>query len=66
MILSTNPVERRRFLDEILPMQQGDFVQLFRTMRNRPVNPHLEGPVGPVRPSLARFLSPLPEHIPCM
>lgn len=44
MILSTKPEDRQRFLNEILPLQRSDFLQMFRMMRNRQVTIRLLDP----------------------
>ncbi len=37
MILATNPADRRRALDKLLPMQRGDFEGIFEVMDGLPV-----------------------------
>ncbi len=44
MILADNAEERRKALDKILPMQQQDFVELFKIMKGLPVTIRLLDP----------------------
>jgi pyruvate,orthophosphate dikinase len=44
MIMATTEVERRAALDELLPLQQGDFEGLFEQMRGLPVTIRLLDP----------------------
>jgi pyruvate, orthophosphate dikinase len=44
MILATTAADRRAALDEIVPMQQGDFLALFRVMDGLPVTIRLLDP----------------------
>lgn len=44
MILADNKFERERALDKLLPMQQSDFYQLFKTMQPHPVTIRLLDP----------------------
>lgn len=44
MILSDTPDERQRALDKILPMQKGDFKEIFREMKGLPVTIRLLDP----------------------
>jgi pyruvate,orthophosphate dikinase len=44
MILAETSEERRRALDKILPMQQRDFVELFKIMRGLPITIRLLDP----------------------
>ena len=44
MILAESPLERAAALEKILPMQRGDFIDLFKTMQDRPVTIRLLDP----------------------
>ncbi len=44
MIVSTTVEQRKKALDKLLPMQRGDFVELFRVMEERPVTIRLLDP----------------------
>jgi pyruvate,orthophosphate dikinase len=44
MILADNAEERRKALDKILPMQQQDFVELFKIMKGLPITIRLLDP----------------------
>jgi pyruvate,orthophosphate dikinase len=44
MILSSDPIERRAALDDLLPMQQADFTGIFREMAGYPVTIRLLDP----------------------
>lgn len=57
MILSSTPEDREAALDSILPMQKGDFIELFREMRGLPVTIRL------LDPPLHEFLPKNPEEI---
>lgn len=52
MIIADNIVQREEALAEILPMQREDFCQIFKLMKNKPVNIRLLDP-------------PLHEFLPC-
>ncbi|AOY78444.1 pyruvate, phosphate dikinase [Clostridium formicaceticum] len=44
MILARTEEERRKALNELLPMQREDFIEIFKTMGNRPVTVRLLDP----------------------
>nr|AIT69969.1 pyruvate orthophosphate dikinase [Grateloupia turuturu] len=44
MILAENPDDQRAALNKVLPMQRGDFVDIFRIMEGRPVTIRLLDP----------------------
>ncbi len=50
MILADNEAERRRALDELLPLQRGDFYGVFKAMRGLPVT------IRTIDPPLHEFL----------
>lgn len=50
MILAKNPVERKAALDELLPMQKEDFVEIFTALNGRP------GTIRLLDPPLHEFL----------
>ncbi|MSP60557.1 MAG: pyruvate, phosphate dikinase [Myxococcales bacterium] len=64
MILADDTAGRRRALEKILPMQRGDFVEIFRAMAGLPVTirlldpplheflPHTDGEIGAVAAEL--------------
>jgi len=53
MILARTPAQRQRALDRLLPLQRGDFEQIFRTLGARPVTIRL------IDPPLHEFFSDL-------
>ena len=55
MILAGTPQERDAALQELLPLQRADFVELFREMRDLPVTVRL------IDPPLHEFLPPLED-----
>ena len=50
MILADNEADRRRALDELLPMQRGDFYGVFKAMKGEPVT------IRTIDPPLHEFL----------
>ncbi|MCC5910356.1 MAG: pyruvate, phosphate dikinase [Clostridiaceae bacterium] len=44
MILATNEADRKKALQQLLPMQRQDFVEIFKTMGERPVTVRLLDP----------------------
>ncbi len=44
MILADNPEERKRYIDQLLPLQRGDFLEIFRVMEGLPVTIRLLDP----------------------
>src|SRR6185436_3018386 len=57
MILADSEKGRRRALDKLLPMQRGDFAEIFRIMAGLPVTIRL------LDPPLHEFLPHTPEDI---
>ncbi len=53
MILARTPAQRQKALDRLLPLQRGDFEQIFRTLGARPVTIRL------IDPPLHEFFSDL-------
>jgi len=50
MILADNEADRRKALDELLPLQRGDFYEVFKAMRGSPVT------IRTIDPPLHEFL----------
>jgi pyruvate,orthophosphate dikinase len=44
MILADNAEERKRYIDQLLPLQRGDFLEIFRVMEGLPVTIRLLDP----------------------
>ncbi len=44
MILADNPEERKRYIDQLLPLQRSDFLEIFRVMEGLPVTIRLLDP----------------------
>jgi len=61
MILSETEAERRLALDKLLPMQQSDFVGIFRAMQGQPVTIRLIDP--PLHEFLPRYEDLLEEVV---
>ncbi len=53
MILADSPEERKRWADQLMPMQREDFVEIFRTMKGLPVTIRLLDP--PLHEFLAQY-----------
>jgi pyruvate,orthophosphate dikinase len=57
MILADTPEERKRWADKLLPMQRGDFVEIFKAMNGLPVTIRL------LDPPLHEFLPTIEELV---
>ena len=57
MILADSPEERKRWADQLMPMQREDFVEIFRTMNGLPVTIRL------LDPPLHEFLPSIEELV---
>ena len=57
MILADSPEERKRWADQLMPMQRADFVEIFRTMDGLPVTIRL------LDPPLHEFLPSIEELV---
>jgi pyruvate,orthophosphate dikinase len=57
MVLADSPEERKRWADQLMPMQREDFVEIFRTMNGLPVTIRL------LDPPLHEFLPSIEELV---
>jgi pyruvate,orthophosphate dikinase len=64
MILSDTAEQRRKALAKILPMQRGDFVELFEIMQGLPVTIRLLDPPRPRWVSIRRSSNTAPRSLP--
>ncbi len=64
MILADNPEERKAALNELLPLQRGDFAGLFEAMEGRPVTIRtLDPPLHEFLPSSEKDIKELSEKL---